>query len=216
VEDRTGTLLHLELGDATPAGGAARAHDLVRREGVERVTWWENAAFERTDLPRRIRDGRSLVVVEADDRYDAPPPTPAVSQTHCFRRHPRPSQGILTGTPTLGLMIVWISPRTPDLNASLRDWGDFVHIRQIAAAAIPGFTQISVYENTAETEPRYMHFYEFDNPEAEATFATMIDHVAPRLGGMDSPAYAEWADWRPPGGRLFYCNSFTRLGEVSS
>jgi hypothetical protein len=59
-----------------------------------------------------------------------------------------------------------------------------------------------------------MHFYEFDNEAAEATFATMIDHVAPRLGGMDSQAYAEWADWRPPGGRLFYCNTFTRLGEV--
>jgi hypothetical protein len=42
----------------------------------------------------------------------------------------------------------------------------------------------------------------------------MIAHVAPRLGGTDSPAYAEWADWRPPGGRLFYCNTFTRLGEV--
>ena len=32
--------------------------------------------------------------------------------------------------------------------------------------------------------------------------------------GSDSPAYAEWADWRPPGGRLFYCNTFTRLGEL--
>ena len=74
-------------------------------------------------------------------------------------------------------MIVWISPRTPDLTAGLRDWGDFVHIRHIAAAAIPGFTQISVYENTAEGDPRYMHFYEFDNAAAEATFATMIAHV---------------------------------------
>ena len=111
-------------------------------------------------------------------------------------------------------MIVWISPRTPELAPSLRDWGDFVHIRHIAAAAIPGFTQISVYENAAGGDPRFMHFYEFDNAEAEATFATMIAHVAPRLGGTDSPAYAEWADWRPPGGRLFYCNTFTRLGEV--
>lgn len=215
MEDRTGPLLHLELGDATAAEGAARAHDLAGRSGVERVTWWANEAFERTDLPMRISDGRSLVVVEADERYDVPPPTPAVSQSHCFRRHPRPSQGVLTGTPTLGLMIVWISPRTPDLATSLRDWGDFVHIRHIAAAAIPGFTQISVYENTIGSDPRYMHFYEFDNAAAEATFATMIEHVGPRLGGMDSAAYAEWADWRPPGGRLFYCNSFTRLGEVS-
>jgi hypothetical protein len=216
VEDRPGTLLHLELGDATPDQAAARSRTLAGGAGVERVTWWRNDAFERTDLPMRIPDGRSLLVVEADERYDPPAPSSDVSSSHCFRRYPRPSQGILTGGPTLGLMIVWISPRTPDLAQSLRDWGDFVHIRHIAAAAIPGFTQISVYENRDEADPRFMHFYEFDNAEAEATFATMIDHVAPRLGGMDSPAYAEWADWRPPGGRLFYCNSFTRLGEVSS
>jgi hypothetical protein len=215
VEDRSGTLLHLELGDDPSGGVAARAKELARRDGVERVTWWENEAFERTDLPMRIRDGRSLLVVEADERYEAPPPAAGVSESHCFRRHPRPSQGILTGEPTLGLMIVWISPRSPDLAQSLRDWGDFVHIRHIAAAAIPGFTQISVYENALGSDPRYMHFYEFDNAEAEATFSTMIDHVAPLLGGPESPAYAAWADWKPPGGRLFYCNSFTRLGELT-
>ncbi|HEX4126423.1 MAG TPA: hypothetical protein VHX67_02460 [Acidimicrobiales bacterium] len=215
MEDRSSPLLHLELGDASPEESAARARQLAERAGVARVTWWENCAFERTDLPMRIRDGRALLLVEASEGYAVPPPPPTVSASHCFRREPRPSQGILTGTPTLGLMIVWISPRTEDLARSLRDWGDFVHIRHIAAAAIPGFTQISVYENAAAADPRYMHFYEFDNPEAEATFATMIEHVAPRLGGLDSPAYAEWADWRPPGGRLFYCNTFTRLGEVA-
>jgi hypothetical protein len=215
VEDRSSTLLHLELGDASPEECADRARQLVRGQGVERVTWWENEAFERTDLPMRIRDGRTLVVVEAREGYEAPLRTTEVSESHRFRRYPRPSQGILTGGPTLGLAVIWISPRTPDLAGSLRDWGDFVHIRHIAAAAIPGFTQISVYENTAETDPMYMHFYEFDNAQAEATFATMIENVAPRLGGTQSPAYAEWADWRPPGGRLFYCNTFTRLGEVA-
>ena len=215
MEDRVTPLLHLELGDASPAACADRARQLTRRPGVDRVTWWQNNVFERTDLPRRIRDGRTLVVVEAQDGYDPPAPTADVSESHCFRRFPRPSQGILTGGPTLGLSIVWISPRTEDLDRSLRDWGDFVHIRHIAAAAIPGFTQISVYENTAGTDPRYMHFYEFDTTEAEATFATMIQHVAPRLGGTESAAYAEWADWRPPGGRLFYCNNFTRLGVLA-
>ena len=129
---------------------------------------------------------------------------------------PRPSQGVLTDGPTLGLMIVWISPRTPEVAQSLRDWGDFVHIRHIAAAGIPGFTQISVYENTAESDPRYMHFYEFDNLDAEDTFSKMIDCVAPRLGGHRQRVYTEWADWRPPGGRLFYCNTFTRSGELLS
>ncbi len=219
MEDRVTPLLYLELGDASPEDCAARARELAGSAGVERVTWWANCAFERTDLPMRIRDGRTLLVAEAGEGFAPPAPTslpPEVFHAHCFRRHPRPSQGILTGTPTRGLSIVWISPRTPDLARSLRDWGDYVHIRHIAAAGIPGFTQISVYENTSESEPRYMHFYEYDNTEAEATFATMIPHVAPRLGGTESAAYAEWADWRPPGGRLFYCNTFTHLGEVGT
>jgi hypothetical protein len=115
----------------------------------------------------------------------------------------------------LGLLVVWISPRTVELSRRLRDWGDFVHIRHIAAAGIPGFTQISVYENIAETDPRYMHLYEFDNVDAEATFSTMIEFVAPRLGGTESAAYEEWADLRAAGGRLIYCNTFRRLGELT-
>ena len=70
-----------------------------------------------------------------------------------FRRFPRPSQGILTGTPTTGLLVVWISPRTPEQTAALRDWGDFVHIRHIAAAAIPGFTHVTPYENSRARRP---------------------------------------------------------------
>jgi hypothetical protein len=216
VEDRVTPVLYLELGNSSPEDGATRARELAPRAGVERVTWWANCAFERTDLPMRIPDGRTLVVVEADEGFAAPSVAPTVTHAHGFRRHARPSQGTLTGGPTLGLSIVWIGPRSADLDDSLRDWGDFVHIRHIAAAAIPGFSQISVYENVAEGDPRYMHFYEFDDADAEATFAAMIPHVAPRLGGTQSAAYAEWADWRPPGGRLFYCNTFTLLGEVAA
>ncbi len=215
MEDRCSTLLYLELGDAASEACGARADELIRVPGADRVTWWENCALGRTDLPMRVRDGRSLVVAEAGDPFAAPSTPPEVSEGHCFRRHPRPSQGVLTGRPTLGLLIVWISPKAPDLSRSLRDWGDFVHIRHIADAGIPGFTQISVYENVAEADPRYMHYYEFDNLDAEATFSTMIDHVAPRLGGTSSEAFTEWADWRAPGGRLFYCNTFRRVGEVT-
>ena len=213
MEDRCSPLLHLELGD-DPGDAALRAAELARQAGVARVTWWENGAYERTDLPRRVRDGRALVVVEAEDGFVTPPAPAGVSEAHTFRRDPRPSQGVLTGGPTLGLLVVWISPRTPDLDRSLRDWGDFVHLRHIAAAGIPGFTQISVYDNVADTDPRYMHFYEFDQADTETTFARMIPYVAPRLGGTDSAAYTEWADWRAPGGRLFYCTTFRRLGEV--
>jgi hypothetical protein len=215
MEDRGTALLYLELGDATPGDCEARARELARARAVERVTWWENCALGRTDLPMRVRDGRTLLVVEAGEGFDPPPPPASASEAHCFRRSPRPSQGSLTGRPTLGLLVVWIGPRSPEMSRSLRDWGDFVHIRHIAEAGIPGFTQISVYEHLRDSEPRYMHFYEFDRADADATFSTMIDFVAPRLGGPESPAFEEWADWRAPGGRLYYCNTFRRLGEVS-
>jgi hypothetical protein len=215
MEDRCSKKLYLELGDATAQACEVRAHELIGQPGVDRVTWWENCVPGRTDLPMRVRDGGTLVVVEATEDFVAPSPTPQTSEAHCFRRHPRPSQGVMTGQPTLGLLVVWISPRTAELSESLRDWGDFVHIRHIAAAGIPGFTQISVYENEAEREPRFMHFYEFDNLEAESTYSTMVDFVAPRLGGANSEAFGEWAEWRAPGGRLFYCNTFSRLGEVA-
>ena len=106
-------------------------------------------------------------MVEAGDRLQFAIEAERGLGSSPVRRHPRPSQGVLTDGPTLGLMIVWISPRTPDLAQGLRDWGDFVHIRHIAAAGIPGFTQISVYENTANADPAFMHFYEFDNLDAE-------------------------------------------------
>jgi hypothetical protein len=216
VEDRCTPVLYLELGDARAEAGAERARALSTLSGASRATWWENCALGRTDLPVRVRDGNSLVVVEANDEFVPPPPPADVSESHVFVRHPRPSQGVLTGTPTLGLLIVWISPRTPDRADSLRDWGDFVHIRHIADAGIPGFTQISVYENRAQGDPLFMHFYEFDNLDAEKTFSTMVEHVAPRIGGARSEAFSEWADWRAGHGRLFYCNTFSFLGEAAA
>ena len=214
VEDRCSATLYLELADAPPRAASARAAALAGLPGVTAATWWENCVPGRTDLPMRVVDGGVLVVVEADEAFEAPAPWDAASEAHLFRRHARPSQGILTGGPTLGLLIVWISPRTPQDAVRLRDWGDFVHIRHIAAAGIPGFAQISVYEHATGADPRYMHFYEFDTTDAEATFSTMTAHVAPRLGGPETDAYAHWADWREPGGRLIYCNTFRRLGEV--
>ncbi len=161
----------------------------------------------------RITDGSMLLVAEVTAGFSTPE-APASATAHRFRRHRRPSQGVLTGRPTTGLLLVWISPRRPELAQALRDWGDFVHIRHIAEAGIPGFTQISVYENVAPVDPMFMHFYEFDAEDSEATFSTMTPHVAPRLGGVDSEAYTAWADWRAGGGRLFYCNTFQLRGEV--
>jgi hypothetical protein len=213
MEDRCTEVLYLELSNAEPEQARARAAELARAPGAERVSEWENCVFGRTDLPKRIPDGRSLVVVEATGSFEEPTAPANASAAHVFRRHDRPSQGILTGNRTTGLLVVWISPRTPDHAGRLRDWGDYVHIRHIAAAGIPGFAQISVYENAAGTDPLYMHFYEFDAGDAETTFSTMVQFVAPRLGGGDSEAYADWADWRAAGGRLFYCNTFNRRNE---
>jgi hypothetical protein len=213
MEDRTTTGLYLELGDASPAQLRRRAETLGARTGVDRVTWWENCVPGRQDLPMQIADGSMLTVAEVTASFSAPD-VRAETTAHHFRRHPRPSQGVLTGRPTTGLLLVWISPREPDLAQALRDWGDFVHIRHIAAAGIPGFTQISVYENVAPVDPLFMHFYEFDGEDAEATFSTMIEHVAPRIGGVDSEAFTEWADWRAGHGRLFYCNTFRFLGAL--
>ena len=162
----------------------------------------------------RITDGTLLVVAELDEDGAVPALRPD-STAFSFRRHPRPSQGILTGRPTTGLLVVWISPRTTDLVTSLRDWGDFVHIRHIAAAGIPGFTQISVFENETAPDPRYMHFYEFDSADPEATYQTMVDFVSPRLGGIGSEQFASWADWRSAGGRLWYCNTFSLAGDTN-
>lgn len=214
MEDRSTPGLYLELGDGTEEEPPDRAEALTRLSGVERVTWWANCRKNRRDLPMKVEDGSMLLVAEVDAGFQAPEPRPG-TVAHHFRRHPRPSQGILTGRPTTGLLIVWISPRSPEVTQSLRDWGDFVHIRHIAAAGIPGFSQISVYENVAAIDPTYMHFYEFDGEDAEATFSTMIEHVAPRLGGVDTQAYADWADWRVGDGRLFYCNTFNLLGATS-
>jgi hypothetical protein len=215
MEDRQSAGLYLELGNATADGALDRARRIASGPGVRRVTAWENCVPGRDDLPMRVTDGSALVVAEVAEGFAAPD-APAGVSAHLFDRHPRPSQGILTGRPTTGLLVVWISPRSPEVANGLRDWADFVHIRHIAAAGIPGFAQISVYENAAAVDPRYMHLYEFDGDDPEATFKTMADHVAPRLGGVGSDEFAAWADWRAPGGRLFYCNTFRLRGEAPS
>ena len=211
VEDRVSARLLLELGDRSEAAGADRAAALMGHPGVRRVSWWRNCVPGRAELPMRVPDGTLLILAELDE--DAPVPAASRGATaFTFRRHHRPSQGVLTGRPTKGLLVVWITPRAPELAAGLRDWGDFVHIRHIAAAGIPGFAQIAVFENETAPDPRYMHLYEFDGDDPEATYQTMVGHVAPRLGGAGSAEFAAWADWRAAGGRLWYCNTFALSG----
>jgi hypothetical protein len=215
VEDRLTTSLYLELGDVDPHDyGARRAPELLARPGVDRVTWWANNVPGRDELPMGVPDGTLLGVAEVGDDFVAPDALPGTT-AHLFRRYPRPSQGILTGAPTTGLLVVWISPRSADAAQAVRDWGDFVHIRHIAAAGLPGFTQITPYENTATVDPRFMHFYELDAEDPEAAYMAMARHMARYFGGSRTDAFATWADWQAAGAQVIYCNTFRFLGAAS-
>ena len=94
---------------------------------------------------------------------------------------------------------------------ALRDWGDFVHINHIVEAGVPGFTMITPYENATGGDPRYMHFYEFDDPDAEITFKRMRPLLESRLGPWGTPACDEWAVH--PALRIMYVNSFELVGS---
>ncbi|MHB8682208.1 MAG: hypothetical protein ACYDA2_08970 [Acidimicrobiales bacterium] len=213
MEDRLTPGVYMELGNIEPARYATgRAGELMRLRGVQRVSWWANCRLNRDDLPLRVPDGTLLGMAEVDDGFLPPEPPPG-TVAHHFRRHSRPSQGVLTGTPTTGLLVVWVSPKAPERTQELRDWADFVHLRHIAAASVPGFTQITPYDHASESEPRFMHLYELDAEDPEAAFSQMAGHVAARLGGQDSDAFRHWADLRAAGGYIVYVNTFRLLGS---
>jgi hypothetical protein len=214
MEDRMTSGLYLELGDIDPDEyEAGRAPELLARPGVDRVTWWANNVPGRDELPMEVEDGTTLGMAEVQEGFVAPAPLPGTT-AHLFRRYPRPSQGILTGTPTTGLLVVWISPHSPADTQRLRDWGDFVHIRHIAGAGVAGFTQIAPYENTAVGDPRFMHFYELDAEDPEAAYLDMARHMARYFRGSRTDAFAHWADWKAAGGHVVYCNTFSILGTL--
>jgi hypothetical protein len=212
VEDRLTQGLYMELGNLDPERYASeRAGELLRLRGVSRVSWWENCRLQRDDLRAKVPDGTLLGLAEVDEDF-APPDPPEGAISRHFLRHPRPSQGILSGRPTSGLLVVWVSPKSPEQAQGLRDWADFVHLRHIAAAAVPGFTQITPFDHAGDGDPRYMHLYELDAEDPEATFSTMAGHVARRLGGDGSDEFRQWADLRAAGGYIVYVNTFRLLG----
>jgi hypothetical protein len=214
VEDRVTPGLYLEMTNAAGENYAAnRVPQLLDRPGVSRATWWENVCPDRTDLPRKLPEFGLLGVYEVDDSFQSPR-TPGAITGHHFRRTPRPAQGSLTGRPTLGIMLVLISPRQPDQAQALRDWADFVHIRHIAEAGVPGYSMITPYENVTGGDPRFLHFYEMDTDDPEPTFRTMTPLVAERIGKPGTPAWEGWAN--TPELRIMYVNTFRRLGELSA
>jgi len=212
MEDRVTPALYLEMTDASPPDyAAARVGEVLAQQGVARATWWRNVYRDRPDRPRELPDFDTLGVYECDGSFQ--PPEAAESITgHHFVRTPRPGQGRLTGRPTVSLSLVLISPTRAEQAQALRDWGDFVHINHIVEVGIPGFTMITPYENVTKGDPRYMHFYEFDDPDAEATFQRIVPYVEARLGAYGaSPECTEWA--LHPALRIMYVNSFSLVGE---
>jgi hypothetical protein len=211
MEDRQSHGLYLEMADAAPEAYAeVRVAGLLARPGVLHASWWRNCRPGRSDLPRRLPEFSALGVYEVEAAF-TPPRTPAGIRAHHFVRTARPGQGTLSGSPTLGLELVLVSTKTLEGAAAFRDWADFVHIRAIAAAAVPGFTMITPYRNASGGEPRFLHFYEMDSPDAEETFQRMTPETARRLGGFGSEAFREWAGH--PELVIDYVNTFCRVGE---
>jgi hypothetical protein len=214
MEDRITPGLYLELGDVGPDHyESTRVPELLTLPGVDRVSWWATIIPGRDELPMAVPDGTLLGLAETDDSFVAPGPLAGTTARH-FRRYPRPSQGILTGRPTTGLLVVWISPLSPERAQPLRDWADFVHISEIAAAGVPGYTQITPYENVTDSDPRFMHFYEMDSEDPEATYQTMAEQLRVRLGGYRTPQFKRWADAAAAGAEIIYVNTFRLLGSA--
>ena len=164
---------------------------------------------DRDDLPRVLPEFDHLGVYEVDEPF-APPATPPDVTGHHFRRTPRPGQGVITGNPTIGLSLVLISPKDPDRAQELRDWGDFVHIRHIAEVGVPGYAMITPFENATGGDPRFMHFYEMDTDDPEASYRAMTPLVGERIGDPSTDAWKRWAFH--PQLRIMYVNTFARVG----
>lgn len=217
MEDRTNPGLYLEMTDASPDECEVRALELLDHRGVERVTWWRNMHRDRIDLPRVLPEFDHLVVAESTEPRDGMAARPDAIEgfaSHHFLRTSRPGQGTLSGKPTTGISLVLISPKDEARAQELRDWADFVHIRHIAEAAVPGYTMITPYVNAEPGgHPRFMHWYEMDCEEPERSFKMMTPLVAARFGGAHHESWKQWAFG--PSLRIMYVNTFMRLGELT-
>jgi hypothetical protein len=210
MEDRITPGLYLEMTDRPlDAYAGTRVPELLTRPGVQRATWWRNVKRNRTDLPRVLPEFDHLGVYEVDAGFTPPPAPPGITGHH-FRHYRRPGQGIVTGLPTIGLSLVLISPKDEARAQELRDWADFVHIRHIAEAAVPGSGMITPYEHGSGGDPRFMHFYEMDTDDPETAFKSMTPLVMQRIGDEQTDAFRYWA--HGPSLRIMYVNSFARVG----
>ena len=211
MEDRRTGALYLEMTRVRPdAYGRERAPVVAAAPGVQRSTWWSNQCPDRDDLPRRLPEFATLGLHEVDATFAPPPAAAGITGLHVIAT-PRPGQGTLGPEPVDGLLVVLISPRTLDGAQALRDWGDLVHLRHIAEAAVPGYRMITPYERVGGGEPRFLHLYEMATEDPEATYRAMTPLVQERLGPPGTPGYDAWA-WHPAL-RIDYVNTFRLEGE---
>jgi hypothetical protein len=216
MEDRITPVLYLEMTDRPAAQyAAARVPEVLALPGVQRATWWANCVPFREDLPRTLPEFAVLGVYEADRDFEVPKGAGSVPDDitgYCFDHYGRPGQGTLSDKPTLGIELVLISAPKADQNQALRDWGDFIHIRDIAAASPPHFTMITPYENRAEGSPRYMHFYELDTDDPEPAFRGMTPATVAHIGAYGTHSVEEWKVHTTL--VIDYVNTFRRLGVL--
>ena len=213
MEDRITPGLYLEMTDGPlDAYASTRVPDVLAQPGVQRATWWRNVKRDRDDLPRVLPEFDHLGVYEVDGTF-VPPAVPDGITGHHFWHYRRPGQGIVTGKPTIGLSLVLISPTETERAQELRDWADFVHIRHIADASVPGYGMITPYENATGGDPRFMHFYEIDTDDPERVFKNMTKLVINRIGDPSTEAFKQWA-WTPSL-RIMYVNTFALVGASS-
>ncbi|HEY1738560.1 MAG TPA: hypothetical protein VGI86_07610 [Acidimicrobiia bacterium] len=216
MEDRLASGLYLEMTDVDlDEYASTRVPALLADPHVLGATWWRNVHRDRDDLPRVLDEFSQLGVFEVDAGFVAPSATAMPHGVHGLHmlRTGRPGQGTISGRPTIGLSLVLISPEEETRAQELRDWADFVHIRHIAEAAVPGYTMITPYVNAnSGGHPRFMHFYEMDCRDPERAFKSMTPLVASRMGGSHSDYFHQWANG--PSLRIMYVNTFERVGEA--
>jgi len=209
VEDRqpTGLLLEMLRGD-DPADVEAWQRDVAIPKAMASGWFTTGTAFrnlrpDESRFPLKVDPFTHLTVYELarpDVAWTCMEGLPEneggieVVDRILYRRYPRPSQGRLSGKPTLGLFLILISPTERSRAQELRDWADFTHLHGIAASSPDGFTTITPYENVAGDDPMFLHFYELDTPDVVAAVDAMPEAVMKRFGyQMGDDAFMRWA-----------------------
>ena len=212
MEDRCTPVLHLELGDETPEACGQRA-------GARRTFPAPDASRGgRTPRPgvpacrgAGVRDGRTLVVVEAADGFvapAAPADVTAATPSNATRGRARASSPASRPGPPDRV------DRPPGPRARRRPARTGVtrphppHRRR----RIPG-SRRSRSTRTRQRATRASCTSPRSTPCRGRRDVLHHDRPSRPAWAGRHQSYAQWADWRAGHGRLFYCNTFRRLGE---